>query len=64
MTAEEKREQMIQGLTNLLRTTAFTVEYKVKKKPKGVKVIIEVTQEQMDTLTKQVVNKSKKIEKQ
>ena len=57
MTTEEKREQVIQGLTNLLQSTQFTVEYKVKKKPQGVKVIIEVTQEQMETLAKQVIEK-------
>lgn len=55
MTAEEKREQVIQGLTNLLQSTPFTVEYKVKKKPQGIKVIIEVTQEQMEALAKQVI---------
>ena len=63
MTAKEKREQVIQGLTNLLQSTPFTVEYKVKKKPQGIKVIIEVTQEQMELLTKQVIEKSNRIEK-
>lgn len=59
MTPEEKREQVIQGLTNLLRFTPFTMEYKVKKKPKGIKVIIEVTQEQLCSLIKQVTEKSR-----
>ena len=59
MTAEEKREQVIQGLTNLLKYTSFTVGYKVKKKPQGIKVIIEVTQEQMESLAKQVIEKRK-----
>lgn len=63
MTAKEKREQVIQGLTNLLQSIPFTVEYKVKKKPQGIKVIIEVTQEQMELLTKQVIEKSNRIEK-
>jgi intracellular sulfur oxidation DsrE/DsrF family protein len=63
MTTEEKREQVIQGLTNLLQSTPFTVEYKVKKKPAGIKVIIEVTQEQMGALAKQVIEKSNRIEK-
>ena len=63
MTAKEKREQVIQGLTNLLQSTPFTVEYKVKKKPQGIKVIIEVTQEYMEHLTKQVIEKSNRIEK-
>jgi hypothetical protein len=47
MTQVEKREQTIQGLTDMLRTTPFQVEFKVKKKPQGIKVIIEVTQEQL-----------------
>lgn len=59
MAPEEKREQVIQGLTNLLQSTPFTVEYKVKKKPKGIKVIIEVTQEQLYSLMKQVIEKSR-----
>lgn len=63
MTTEQlQREQVIQGLTNLMRYTPFTVEYKVKKRPKGIRVIIEVTQEQMDSLTKQVIEKSKQME--
>jgi len=59
MTTEVKRQQVIQGLTSLLQITPFTVEYKVKKKPKGIKVVIEVTQEQMESLAKQVIEKRK-----
>lgn len=62
MTTEEKREQVIQVLTDLLQSTPFTVEYKVKKKPQGIKVIIEVTQEQMESLAKQVIEKKQKKE--
>jgi hypothetical protein len=62
MTTEEKREQTIQGLANMLRTSPFQVEFKVKKKPAGIKVIIEVTQEQMDGLTTQTLEKTKRIE--
>lgn len=63
MTDEEKREQVIEGLTGLLRTTQFQVEYRVRKKPKGIHVIIDVTQEQMEAVAKQVIDKSKRIEK-
>ena len=59
MTAEEKREQTIQSLANMLRTTSFQVEFKVKKKPAGIKVIIEVTQEQMDGLTAEMTKEHK-----
>ena len=62
MTTEEKREQTIQGLADMLRTSPFQVEFKVKKKPAGIKVIIEVTQEQMDRVTKQTLENTKRIE--
>lgn len=63
MTKEEKREQTIQGIADMLRTSPFQVEFKLKKKPAGIKVIIEVTQEQMEGITKQVIDKSSKITK-
>lgn len=63
MTTEEKREQTIQGIADMLRTSPFQVEFKVKKKPAGIKVIIEVTQEQMEGIAKQVTDKSSKTTK-
>lgn len=57
MTAEEQREQVIQSLANMMRTTPFTSEFKVVKKPKGIKVIIEVTQEQMNQVMEQARQK-------
>ena len=62
MTTEEKREQTIQGLADILRTSPFQVELKVTKKPAGIKVIIEVTQEQMEGIAKQTLEKTKRIE--
>ncbi len=62
MTTEEKREQSIQGIADMLRISPFQVEFKVKKKPAGIKVIIEVTQEQMTGLAKQALEKTKRIE--
>ncbi len=62
MTTEEKREQTIQGLADMLRTSPFQVEFKVKKKPAGIKVIIEVTQEQMEGIVKKTLEKTKRIE--
>ena len=50
MTQEEQREQVVQNITDMLRHNPFTFEFKVKKKPKGIKVIYEVTQEEMDAL--------------
>ena len=63
MTTEEKREQVIQNITEMLQHNSFTFEFRVKKKPAGIKVIFEVTQEQMDRMTKQVIDKSSKITK-
>lgn len=57
--AEEKREQSIQGLVNLLRISQFDVEFKVKKKPAGIKITIEVTQEQMDVLADKMIKEHK-----
>lgn len=49
MTEEQKknREKVIQDITGLLQRNAFTFEIVVRKKPKGVKVVYEVTQEQL-----------------
>ncbi len=64
MTKEEiARQQVIETITSMLQTTPFTFEFKVVKKPKGIKIIHEVTQEQMDALTQQVVERSSRIEK-
>ena len=62
MTTEEKREQTIQGIADMMRSTSFQVEFKVKKKPAGIKIIIEVTQEQMEGLAKQTLEKTGRIE--
>ena len=48
MTQEEQREHIIQQIANMLRTTQFSVEFAVKKNPNGIRIIHEVTQEQMD----------------
>lgn len=58
MTTEVEREKIIQGLADMLRTSLFQVELKVKKKPAGIKIIIEVTQEQMESLVKQIPGKT------
>lgn len=62
MAQEEKREQVIQNIADMLRTNPFTFEFKVKKNPKGIKVIYEVTQDEMDAMMKKASeeHKSKK----
>jgi len=64
MTKEEiARQKAIESITGMLQTTPFTFEFKVVKKPKGIKIIHEVTQEEMDALTRQMVERSSRIEK-
>lgn len=53
MTQEEQREQVVQNITGMLRRNPFTFEFKVKKRPQGIKVIYEVTQQEMDEMLKQ-----------
>ena len=47
---EEAREQVIQNITEMLRRNPFTFEFKVKKRPQGIKVIYEVTQEELNAM--------------
>ena len=56
-TAEEQREKVIQSLASLLRTTPFTVEFKVVKNPKGIQIIQEMTKEQMDAIVESQIKK-------
>lgn len=55
--ADRQREQVVESLANMLRTTPFTSEFKVVKQPKGIRVVIEVTQEQMNALMQQAKRK-------
>lgn len=59
MAQEEKREQVIQNIADMLRTNPFTFEFKVKKNPKGIKVIYEVTQDEMDAMMKKASEEHK-----
>ena len=59
MKQEEQREIVIQNIAGLLRKTSFSVELKVVKKPKGIKIIQEVTQEQLDVMMKKEKKKKK-----
>ena len=48
MAQKSDRDQAIEQVVKLLRHNPFSVEIVVKKNPKGIKIIYEVTQEQMD----------------
>lgn len=50
MTPERQREKAIRSVTEMLWKYPFKLEYKVKKKPQGIKVIFEVTQEHMNIM--------------
>ena len=52
MTEGQAKEQAVQNIAQLLRNNPFKLELKVVKKPKGIKVIYEVTQEEMDAVTR------------
>lgn len=62
MTPEEQRERVIQNLADFMRNNTFTFEFKVKKNPKGIKVIYEVTQEEMNNIMKNAAEKRKQAE--
>lgn len=59
MAQDKKREQVIQNIADMLRTNPFTFEFKVKKNPKGIKVIYEVTQDEMDAMMKKAAEEHK-----
>lgn len=46
----DEREKTIQVIADMLRTTPFSMEFKVVKRPKGIRIIHEVTQEEMDAI--------------
>ena len=64
MTKEEiARLKVIESITGMLQTTPFTFEFKVVKNPKGIKITREITQEEMDALTRQIVERSSRIQR-
>ena len=61
---EEAREQVIQNITEMLRRNPFTFEFKVKKRPQGIKVIYEVTQEELNKMMEQAEKKHREEKKE
>ena len=47
---DESREQQLQYLLAMLRKMPYTFEIVVKEKPKGMRIIYEVTKEYMDKM--------------
>ena len=58
MTQDEKREQALQSIMGLLSNNPFTFEFQVKKRPKGIRVIYEMTQEDMDAMMEAAADKA------
>ena len=52
---KDQRKLLVNRITEMLMSQGFTFEYAVRKKPKGIRIIYEVTQEEMDAM----VEKSK-----
>lgn len=50
--SQPNREKVVAGITKMLLTNPFTFEFEVKEKPQGIKVICEVTKEQMEQMCK------------
>lgn len=50
MTRDKKIDALVDQLGKMMHYTPFTIEYKARKKPKGIRIIFEITQEEMDVL--------------
>ena len=50
LTSDEQRAQIVRNISECLMTTPFTFEFKVKKKPSGIHIVYEITQEEMDRM--------------
>ena len=50
MDKKEKRDFAINLVSNMMRTQPFSIVYKIKKKPQGMKIVFEVTEAEMQTI--------------
>jgi hypothetical protein len=50
MDEKEKSDFAIELITNVMRTHDFEIIYKVKKKPKHMKIVFEVTDEELQDI--------------
>ena len=60
MTNEDPREEAIKKIADMLRHNAFSFEFKVKKNPKGIKIVYEVSEEQMNSMVQYGIEQNKK----
>lgn len=47
---EKNKEKLIQEIAESMRLYGFTFEFKLCENPEGIKVVFEVTQEELDEL--------------
>lgn len=52
---KDQRSLLVNRITEMLMSQGFTFEYAVRKHPKGIRIIYELTQEEMNAM----VEKSK-----
>lgn len=50
MENDEIKREAIASIVNLLEQFPFTLEFCAKEKPKGIRVILELTQEQLNNI--------------
>lgn len=60
-TVEVDKKEFIKKLIPLLEIALTSFEYKVVKKPKGIRIIQEVSQEQMDAIIRKAAEKVKAV---
>lgn len=60
--AREAREKVIKSIVLLLRRNPFSCDFEVVEKPKGMRIIYEVTQEEMDKIVNRAVENSRAID--
>jgi hypothetical protein len=60
-TVEVDKKEFIKKLIPLLEISLTSFEYKVVRKPKGMRIIQEVSQEQMDAIIRKAAEKAKAV---
>lgn len=59
----DNREAVIQTIAEALRRNKFTFEFRVVKNPKGIKIIHELTQQELDSMMQAEIERRKNEKK-
>lgn len=65
MKPEEIRDQrllLVNRITEMLMSHGFSFEYVIRKKPRGIRIVYEITQEEMNALMSKENNHGKEEE--